>query len=146
MGDRVPDFSLLDQTSTTVTRDTLLARGPLVLYFYPKDDTTGCRKEACSFRDAFEAFSDLGASVVGVSSDDPASHAHFAEKHRLPFTLLSDPGGTLRKHFGVPKTWGFIPGRVTYIIDRDGVIRYVFSSMFAPEKHITEALRILRAL
>jgi peroxiredoxin Q/BCP len=135
---------LLDQNGQTVTRDAVLARGPLVLYFYPKDETPGCTREACAFRDAFADFADAGASVAGVSSDDPASHARFAERHHLPFTLLSDPKGELAKKFGVKKTFGILPGRVTFVIDPGGVVRYAFSSQIAPEQHVAEALRILK--
>jgi peroxiredoxin Q/BCP len=145
IGDRAPEFSLLDQDSQAVTRDALLAAGPLVLYFYPKDETPGCTREACAFRDAYADFADAGASVVGVSTDDPASHKRFAEHHRLPFRLLSD-SGELAKRFGVKKTLGILPGRVTFVIDRSGIVRYVFSSQVAPERHVTEALRILHEI
>ncbi|HTV74785.1 MAG TPA: peroxiredoxin [Candidatus Acidoferrales bacterium] len=143
-GDRVPEFSLLDQDALPVTGDALLAAGPLVLYFYPKDETPGCTREACAFRDAYTDFADAGASVVGVSADDPVSHKRFAERHRLPFRLLSDPTGALAKSFGVKKTLGILPGRVTFVIDRSGIVRYAFSSQIAPERHVSEALRVLK--
>lgn len=146
IGDRVPDFSLLDQNAQMVTRDALLAEGPLVLYFYPKDETPGCTREACAFRDAFSDFADAGASVVGVSADDPASHRRFIERHHLPFTLLSDQKSELAKKFGVKKTFGILPGRVTFVIDRSGVVRYAFSSQVAPERHVSEALGILKEM
>jgi peroxiredoxin Q/BCP len=145
IGDHLPDFALPDQNAVTVTRDELLARGPLVLFFYPKDDTPGCTQEVCAFRDAFEAFSDAGANVAGISSDDVTAHERFAQRHRLPFILLSDEGAKLRKKMNVPKTLGFVPGRVTYVIDREGVIRHIFSSQFEPERHIAEALAVLGA-
>jgi peroxiredoxin Q/BCP len=144
VGERAPEFSLLDQNGHAVTRDALLAQGPLVLYFYPKDETPGCTREACAFRDAFADFTDAGAGVAGVSADDPATHKSFAERHRLPFTLLSDRKGELAKKFGVKKTFGILPGRVTFVIDRAGVVRYTFSSQIAPEQHVAEALRILK--
>jgi peroxiredoxin Q/BCP len=146
IGDSLPDFALPDQNGAIVTRDALLARGALVLFFYPKDDTPGCTREVCAFRDAFEAFSDAGVNVAGVSSDDVAAHERFAQRHRLPFILLSDKGGALRKQLGVPKTLGFVPGRVTYVVDRTGTIRHIFSSQFEPERHIAEALSLLGAL
>src|SRR5690606_34936307 len=100
----------------------------VVLYFYPKDDTPGCTVEACSFRDAYAVFSDAGAEVVGISSDSVGAHKAFADKHRLPFRLLADHGGHVRASYGVKKTLGLIDGRVTFIIDRGGVVRHVFSS------------------
>jgi peroxiredoxin Q/BCP len=143
-GDTVPDFTLPDQDGTPVSLSGLLARGPLVLYFYPKDDTPGCTKEACSFRDSHTAFSDAGATVVGVSSDDPASHRAFIARHRLPFTLLSDAGGELRRRLGVKKTLGLIEGRVTFVIGQDARVRKVFSSQFLATRHVEESLAALR--
>lgn len=138
-GDTAPDFTLPDQDGTPVTLSAL--RGSwVVLYFYPADDTPGCTAESCSFRDSHEDFVDAGARVVGISGQDVASHKKFADKHRLPFTLVADEGDTVRKQYGVPKTLGLLPGRVTYVIDPDGVVRKVFSSQFRPTKHIGEAL------
>ena len=138
-GQTVPEFSLPDQDGATVSSSQL--RGAWsVVYFYPKDDTPGCTAESCSFRDNFEAFTDAGAKVIGISSDSVESHKAFAQKHRLPFTLLADTDGAVRKQFGVTKTLGLLPGRVTYVIDPDGVVRKVFSSQFKPKKHIDEAL------
>lgn len=113
----------------------------MVVFFYPKDDTTGCTKEACRFRDRFSEFD---AQILGISSDSSASHATFATKYQLPFTLLSDVGGKVRKLYGVPKTFGILPGRATYVIDRDGVLRHFFSSQSQPEKHVEEAASALR--
>ena len=146
VGDRAPDFTLPDQHGKSTRLSDLLGRGAVVLYFYPKDETRGCTAEACGFRDAYQVFSDAGAEVVGVSSDSVESHRQFAQHHRLPFTLLSDAHGALRKRYGVPTTLGMIPGRVTYIIDRHGVVRHIFSSQLQVEKHISEALETLRAL
>lgn len=138
VGDRAPDFPLLQD---------LLAKGPVVLYFYPKDETAGCTAEACSFRDAYEDFKRAGAEVVGVSSDSDASHASFKQNHRLPFILISDEGGELRKRFGVPRSFlGLVDGRVTYVIDRTGVVRHKFNSQVQPQKHVREALGVLAAL
>jgi len=114
------------------------------LFFYPKDDTPGCTAEACSFRDSYEVFQEAGAEVVGVSSDSEASHRRFASKYKLPFILLSDLGGVVRKFYGVPSTFGLIPGRVTYVIDKEGIVRNIFSSQFTPEQHIVEAIRALQ--
>ena len=105
------------------------ANGWLSCYFYPKDDTCGCTAEACAFRDSYEVFTDAGAEVIGVSSDSTGKHAAFADKHELPFTLLSDEGGQVRKRYGVPAVFGLLFGRVTYVIDRRGMVRHVFNSM-----------------
>lgn len=146
VGDRVPDFTLPDQEGNAVSLRELLATGCLVLYFYPKDDTPGCTAEACAFRDEHQELAEAGASVVGVSSDDVESHRRFAEKHRLGFRLLSDRGGELRKRFGVPKTLGLLDGRVTYVIDSQGIVRHVFNSQLRTRKHVEEALRLVRSL
>lgn len=146
VGDRVADFALPDQEGKTVSLPELLAAGCLVLYFYPNDDTPGCTAEACSFRDEHQELAEAGACVVGVSSDDVESHRRFAEKHRLPFRLLSDRGGELRKRFGVPRTLGLIDGRVTYVIDSQGVVRHIFNSQLRTRKHVEEALGLVRSL
>jgi peroxiredoxin Q/BCP len=139
-----PDFTLPKQDGSSVSLKELLAKGAVVLYFYPKDDTPGCTVEACSFRDAYEDFKDAGAEVVGISSDSAGSHRAFADKHRLPFTLVSDAGGKVRKLYGVPSTLGLLPGRVTYVIDAGGVVRHVFNSQLNVGKHVTEALEVLK--
>ena len=133
VGDRAPDFTLADAEGKPVSLADFRGKRAVVLYFYPKDDTPGCTKEACSFRDSYEEFTQAGAEVIGVSSDSGSSHQGFAKKHRLPFTLLSDPGGAVRKKYGVPATLGLLPGRVTFVIDREGVVR-----------HVSEALSALR--
>lgn len=141
-GHQLPVFSLPDQDGTTVASDQLRGNWT-VIYFYPKDDTPGCTAESCSFRDNFEAFTDIGAKVIGISSDSVESHKAFAQKHNLPFTLLADTDGVVRKQFGVGKTLGILPGRVTYVVDPDGIVRKVFSSQFKPKKHIDEALAVI---
>ena len=143
VGASAPDFTLADANG----KDVRLAdfRGsPVVLYFYPKDDTPGCTKEACSFRDQYQDFQDAGAVVLGVSSDSSESHRNFAERHRLPFTLLADRGGKVRKLYGVPATLGLLPGRVTFVIGGDGVVRHVFNSQLDATRHVAEALDVLR--
>ena len=138
-GTPAPDFDLPAHTGGTVTLSSLRGQW-VVVYFYPADDTPGCTAEACSFRDSFEDFTDAGAVVLGVSSDSVDKHVAFAEKHRLPFTLLSDDGGVTRKAWGVKSTLGVLPGRVTYVIDPEGTVRSVFSSQFQATRHIREAL------
>ena len=145
-GDPAPEFSLPDQTGKTVSLKDLTGRKEVVLYFYPKDNTPGCTAEAGAFRDSYEAFRDLGAEVIGVSSDTVDSHRSFASKCDLPFTILSDQGGRVRKLYGVPSTLGLLPGRVTYIIDKKGVVRPVFSSQMNPTRHVENAMKVLLAI
>jgi peroxiredoxin Q/BCP len=145
VGDRAPDFSLPDRNGKTVRLGDFHGK-PVVLYFYPKDDTPGCTKESCSFRDQYQDFQDAGAEVIGVSSDSAESHEKFATKYRLPFVLLSDRGGATRKLYGVPSTLGVLPGRVTYVIDREGTVRHVFNSQLQATQHVAEALKALRAI
>ncbi len=146
IGDKAPDFTLPSQTGENITLSHFFGKKHIVLYFYPKDETRGCTTQACSFRDNYEIFKDLGAEVIGVSSDNIESHQAFANKHHLPFVLLSDKDQKVRKLYGVSSTLGLIPGRVTYIIDKEGIIRYIFSSQFRPRKHINEAIDLLKKL
>ena len=135
----MPDFQLPNQNGEIVSSSSFRGK-PVVIYFYPKDDTPGCTAEACSFRDSYEDFTDAGAEVVGISADSPASHAAFAKKHRLPFVLLSDVGNKVRRQFRVPKSFlGLLPGRVTYIFDKNGVCQRVFDSQLNAKKHVAEA-------
>ena len=144
VGDTIPDFTLKNQKNENFHIKDYLGKFNLVIYFYPKDDTPGCTKEACKFRDEFQDFTYLDAMVIGISSDSVDSHKEFAEKYHLPFTLLADTNKKVRKLFGVPNFTGVIPGRVTYIIDKNGKIVYIFNSMRNAEKHIDEAIRILK--
>lgn len=146
VGARAPEFALSDQHGQTVRLGDALGQKAVVVYFYPKDDTPGCTKESCSFRDQYAEFSAVGAVVLGISADSPASHKAFAEKYRLPFSLLSDPDGVVRRAYGVPSTFGLLPGRVTYVIDKQGIIRHAFNSQLNPTKHVEEALSVLKKL
>ena len=146
VGDKAPDFTLPSQMGDNVTLFEYFGKKNVVLYFYPKDETRGCTREACEFRDQYDVFTSLGAEVLGVSSDTLESHKSFATHYGLPFLLLSDEKGEVRKLYGVPSSMGILPGRVTYIIDKKGVVRHIFNSQFQPEKHIKEALKILREL
>lgn len=145
VGSKVPSFQLKDQDGNDFDISTVLGKQPLVIYFYPKDETSVCTKEACSFRDAYEEFSKYGAKVIGISGDGVASHKSFAQHHQLPFTLLSDADNKVRKLFGVPKTF-VIPGRVTYVVNKEGVVVHEFNSMRDGEKHVTEALAALKTM
>ncbi|MDA6068837.1 peroxiredoxin [Flavobacterium sp. AC] len=146
IGDIVPNFTAKDSHGEVFESQSVLGRKPLVIYFYPKDNTPGCTTEACSFRDQYEDFKDLGAEVIGISSDSVKSHETFANKHQLPFILLSDEDKKLRHIFGVRDTlFGLLPGRVTYVIDKNGVVILIFDSMNAG-KHIPKALETVKEL
>jgi peroxiredoxin Q/BCP len=147
VGSTVPTFSLKDQNGSDFSIETVLGKKNLVIYFYPKDDTPGCTKEACSFRDQFEVFKKEDALIIGISGQSVQSHFEFAKKHRLNYTLLSDEGDKVRKLFGVPTSFlGLLPGRVTYIVNKEGKVAFVFNSQLNAGKHIEEALRILKDL
>ena len=146
VGSKAPDFTLPSQSGEMVSLKEFLDEKLVILYFYPKDDTPGCTKEACAFRDEHEEFGKLDAEVIGISSDSVESHKRFAEKHNLSFTLLSDEGGKVRRMYGVPNTFGIFPGRVTYVIDEAGVVRHVFSSQIGAVKHVEGALKSLAAI
>lgn len=139
----MPDVTLVGEAGPVKLRDKL--GKALVVYFYPKDESVGCTLEACSFRDQYEDFVAAGADVIGVSRDDSASHAGFKAHHRLPFTLLTDPGGQLAKAWGVKSGMG-IGGRVTFVFDKDGVCRHRFDSKLRFGKHVDEALEVVKRL
>ena len=147
IGSTVPKFELKDQHGQLLSIDSVLGKKNLVIYFYPKDDSPGCTKEACSFRDQFEVFADADAMIIGISAQSVESHLEFAKKHRLNYTLLSDTGNKVRNLFGVPRNlFGLIPGRVTYVINKEGKVTYMFNSQIQAEKHVDEALRILQEM
>lgn len=141
IGDAAPLFSLPNQRGETVHLADYIGRKNIVLYFYPKDNTYGCIVESSEFRDHYPLFLTKDAEVIGVSSDTPESHEAFAKKYNLPFQLLSDPKNLVRRLYKVPTTLGVIPGRVTFIIDKKGVIRHIFNSQFQPHSHVEEALK-----
>jgi len=147
VGDECPKFTLKNQDGKSFNVEDSIGKDNLVIYFYSKDETAGCTKQACSFRDSYEELIDSEAKVIGISSDDEESHKQFAQKHNLPFTLLADPDKKVRKAFGVPTNLlGLIPGRVTYIIDKKGIVRGVFNSQMKFDKHVKEALVVLEKL
>jgi peroxiredoxin Q/BCP len=146
IGEPAPDFELSSSTGETVRLADFRGKSEVVLFFYPKDNSPACTLEACAFRDRYEAFREAGAEVIGISDDPAESHRRFAGRLRLPFVLASDVDGSVRARYGVPRTLGLLPGRVTYVIDRDGIVRHVFSSQFRPAKHVSEALHVLEGL
>ncbi|MEN9216226.1 MAG: peroxiredoxin [Gloeomargarita sp. HHBFW_bins_162] len=143
VGTVAPDFQLPDAEGKPITLAQFQGQW-VVLYFYPKDDTPGCTTEACAFRDNYTAFQEAGAVVIGVSSDDAPSHQKFKSKYNLPFILVSDTNNELRRTYGVPATFGLIPGRVTYVIDPQGVVRLVFDSQFDFRAHVDKALATIK--
>ncbi len=145
IGDEAPDFTLPSLTGDRVTLSQYRGKN-VVLYFYPKDETRGCTAEACGFRDSYTAFTELNAEVIGISSDSVEDHKSFAQHHKLPFVLLSDEGKKIRNLYGVSSFAGLIPGRVTFIIDKNGIIRHIFSSQLKISRHIQESIEVLKRL
>lgn len=145
IGDRLPDLVLADQNGKAVNLTELGKGSALVVYFYPKDGTPGCTREACSFRDSYSGFEEAGAEIVGISGDSAVSHKKFAEKHHINFTLLSDPEKTAEKAFNVPRNFlGLLPGRATYVFDRSGILIGSFNSQTRISRHVQEALKALK--
>jgi peroxiredoxin Q/BCP len=147
IGDKIPNFSLKNQAGELIESKNLIGEKNLVLFFYPKDETPGCIKEVCSFRDAYADFQEQGSEVVGISSDSVQSHKKFAENRRLTYNLLSDTKKEVRKAFGVPSNFlGLIAGRVTYVIDKQGIIRGIYDSLSDSQGHVETALKTLKSL
>ncbi|XP_017238133.1 peroxiredoxin Q, chloroplastic [Daucus carota subsp. sativus] len=145
-GTAPPPFQLKDQNGRLVSLSKYRNK-PVVVYFYPADESPGCTKQACSFRDSYENFKKAGAEVIGISGDDPESHKEFAKKYRLPYVLLSDEGDEVRKEWGVPSDlFGALPGRQTYVLDKIGKVQLIYNNQFQPEKHIDETLKLLESL
>ena len=147
IGDICPIFSLLDQKGEMYNLNNVIGQKNCVIYFYPKDNTWGCTKQACSFRDAFQDFVDLGCEVIGISSDSVSSHKLFSEKYNLNFPILADSKDEVRNLFGVPKSlFGLIKGRVTYIIDKNGIVVWVFNSQVNSVAHISKAINFVKEM
>ncbi len=146
IGDTIPNFKAKDTHGNDFDSNQIIGKKPMVIYFYPKDNTPGCTAEACSFRDQYQEFQDLGAEVIGISSDSVASHQKFSKQYKLPFLLLSDADKTIRNLFGVPSSlFGLLPGRVTYVTDKKGVVTMIFDSVMGA-KHIAKALEAVKNL
>lgn len=147
LGSVIPSFELKDQDGQMFRLDSVLGKKNLVIYFYPKDDSPGCTKEACAFRDQFSVFEEANALIIGISAQSVESHFTFATKYNLNYTLLSDGGNKVRKRFGVPANFfGLISGRVTYVINKAGEVVFMFNSQVQAERHVEEALHILQEL
>lgn len=146
VGDKIPNFSGIDTHGNLFESQTIVGQKPVVIYFYPKDNTRVCTEQACSFRDQYEEFKDLGAEVIGISGDSLKSHIEFANKHHLPFILISDGDKKIRKSFGVPNDYfGLVPGRATYVADSNGIVQLIFDST-SGKIHIDKALEMLKAM
>lgn len=145
VGDAAPDFTLKDQNGEAVTLSGFRGEKNVVLYFYPKDNTPICTKEACTFRDQHPAFEGVNAVVLGISADDEETHGKFAAKHKLPFSVLSDPGHTIAKQWGA-MSFGLMAGRMTFVIDKTGTIRHVTDARFSATKHVDEARAALESI
>ena len=141
-----PGFRLQTSSGEYLSLEDFRGNKNVVVYFYPKDFTNGCTAEACEFRDSYEEFKNLGAEVIGISGDSQKSHGAFATENKLLFILLSDPDGSVRKSYGVKKTFGLVPGRVSFVIDKNGIVRHVFSSQSKATAHVGEALAVLKSL
>jgi peroxiredoxin Q/BCP len=143
-GDLAPDFVISSEGAEPLRLSSFRDKSPVVLFFYPKDNSPACTAEACAFRDLYEDFREAGAEVIGISADSSESHDNFIAKRKLPYRLVSDTDESLRKLYGVPKTLGLIAGRVTYVIDRQGIVAHKFNSQFQPWKHAAEALAAIK--
>jgi thioredoxin-dependent peroxiredoxin len=146
VGDVAPDIAAEAHDGRKFSLAEFRGKQVVVLFFYPSDGTPVCTAEACAFRDSYADFAKAGAVVVGVSGDSLESHRAFVAQHQLPFLLVSDQGGAICKIFGTPKTLGILPGRVTYVIDKQGIVRLLFSSQFGASRHVSEALTIVKQL
>ncbi len=146
-GDVMPEFTLKDQEGHEVNGHALIGDKILIIYFYPKDFTPGCIREACSFRDNMEKFVDSGARVVGISADSVGTHRKFAKSFNLDYLLLSDPDRVVHQKFGIPSSFfGLLSGRVTFVVGLDGVVKFALESQFQPLKHVYNSLKAVKEL
>ena len=144
VGQAAPTFEARLNTGESTALKNYLGQW-VVLFFYPKDNTAGCTKQVCAFRDSFQAFVDAKTVVIGVSRGSKDEHQDFVNKHALPFPLITDLGDALRKQYQVPKDLWLIPGRVTYVINPEGEIAFIFNSQLNPVAHVEEALRLIQS-
>jgi len=146
-GDLIPSFRLQNQNGEWVEMEDYIGKKGVVLFFYPKDHTPGCTREARAFNAQYDEFRKLGVELFGISGDDPKTHKSFCERNSLSFPLLSDKGNKIRKAWKVPASFlGFLPGRVSYVIDREGRIRKIINSQFDMLRHIEESLAAVKIL
>ena len=145
-GDRAPDFSLLAQDGRVVSLHDYIGQRNVVLYFYPKDFTIGCTAETRTFGQNYDRVREVDGEVIGISSDSAESHGSFADECGVKFPLLSDRDGKVRETYGVRASFGLLPGRVTFVVDKGGIVRKVFSSQINPKRHVSEAIEALTEL
>lgn len=146
VGDRAPQFSLPDQNGNIVSLSSYIGKKHVILYFYPRDFSIGCTRETKAFAESYQRIRELGGEVIGISSDPVDRHNAFAKECNAPFILLSDTNNEVRRAYGVSSTLGLIPGRVTFVIDKEGIIRHIFSSQISPSRHVIEAIEALRKI
>jgi peroxiredoxin Q/BCP len=144
VGDSLPAFSLYDQDGHLFDTRQYVGKKILVIYFYPKDESTVCTKEACAFRDKYTDFSNEGAMVIGINGASSESHKKFQQDYKLPFLLLSDPGNKVLKQFGVKNKF-FLTGRETFVVGMDGKIQYTFNSFMEGSQHASETLNFIKS-
>ncbi len=144
--DPAPDFELTSIDGTKFHLGSYRGKSNVVVFFYPKDNTPGCTSQNCLFRDWHLEFTKYDAVLIGISSDSAESHADFAKKHDLPFLLLTDEGGTIRKRYGIRNDFGIIPGRATFVIDKEQIVRNIYVSQFNINEHIDSALKTLQQI
>ena len=145
IGDRAPDFTLPSSTGENISLSQLFGKKKVVIFFYPMDESPVCSREAEAFGDKYEAFKELGAEVLGISSQSVESHKSFIRHHNLPYFLLCDSDNRVSRLYGVSSTLGIVPKRVTFVIDKEGIIKYIFSSQLQPAKHAEQALLALKS-
>jgi peroxiredoxin Q/BCP len=145
VGEKAPSFSLRDQNDNLFNSADYLGKKILVIFFYPKDESTVCTKEACSFRDSYSDFTKAGALVVGINSASVESHRSFARNHQFPYILLSDPGNMVLKMFGVRDKF-FMSGRETFVVDRSGKVVFTYDSFVNGKAHEKETLKFIQSL
>lgn len=141
---KFPEFNLYDEKRKFITEEDINGKWS-VIFFYPKDESPGCTLQSCSFRDKYEEFNNLGVQIFGVSSDSVSSHKKFKEKHNLQYSLLSDKGGILAEHLKLKKNLGFLPARVTLIVNPEGIIIYAHTSQLGVTGHVRKALKEIKA-
>jgi peroxiredoxin Q/BCP len=151
VGQRAPDFSGMTGSGKQLSLKDFRGKQHVILYFFPKDFTPGCTKEACSFRDRRSEIAKLDAEIIGASFDTAEKHKQFADAYQLPYPLLSDPDGAIAQAYGVGRLGGFLGGflptkRVTFVIDKDGIVQHVIKSELNIDKHIDEAIGVLKRL